>query len=287
MRIELDRISFAAKGTPILRDVSLCVEDGAFASVLGVSGAGKSTLLGVISGLIEQTGGSVMFDGRVVDGVPAHRRDVAVVFQDSRLFPHLNARENIMFPLKMRGVSRARCRERAEELLEAVQLAGLGGREVHELSGGQRQRVALARALAPRPGAVLLDEPFSGLDESLRDDMRQLVLDLHERMGTTMVMVTHDPIEALAMSHRVIYLAEGRVVEDGAPEALLRSLNPLVAASFGGAAAVEGEVVRGEFVRGRLRVEALGVPDGKAVLVRMGDGSMRVLLAGARKGDAR
>ena len=277
MRIELDRVSLTAKGTPILRDICLRVEEGTFTSVLGASGAGKSTLLGVISGLVEQTAGSVAFDGRPVDAVPAHRRDVAVVFQDARLFPHLNALENIMFPLKVRGVGRSRCRERAEELLAAVQLAGLGGREIRELSGGQRQRVALARALAPRPGAVLLDEPFSGLDESLRDDMRRLVLELHESMGITMVMVTHDPLEALVMSDQVIYLADGRVVESGAPDALLRSSNPLVSASFGGAAAVEGAVERGTFVRGRLQVEAHGTPDGTAILVRTADGSIRVL----------
>ena len=281
VRIELSHVSLARQGTPILRDVNLTVEDGTFVSVLGASGAGKSTLLGVICGLVEQTAGSVAFDGRAVDALAAHRRDVTVVFQDARLFPHLSVLENVMFPLKMRGVSRARRRERAEDLLEAVQLAGFGGRGVHELSGGQRQRVALARALAPRPGAVLLDEPFSGLDESLRDAMRHLVVALHERVGTTMVMVTHDPVEALTMSHRVLYLAGGCVVEEGTPEMLLRSTNPLVGASFGAVAAVEGTVDGAQFVRGRLRVEAPGMPDGAAVLLRRSDASMRIVPATA------
>lgn len=277
MRIELRHITVAIGGVSILRDVSLCVEDGTFVSVLGASGAGKSTLLGVVSGLVEQTSGSVVFDGQGVDALPAHRRDVAMVFQDARLFPHLNVRDNVIFPLKMRGVSRSRCRERAEELLAAVQLGGLGDRGVHELSGGQRQRVALARALAARPGVVLLDEPFSGLDESLREEMRRLVLELHDRLGITMLMVTHDPVEALVMSDRVVYVDNGSVVEEGVPEVLLRSRTPVVAASFGNVAAVEGLVHEGEFVRGRLHVEAPGVAPGAAVLVRTAAGLVHVL----------
>lgn len=277
MRIELRHITVAIGGASILHDVSLCVEDGTFVSVLGASGAGKSTLLGVVSGLVEQTSGSVVFDGQGVDALPTHRRDVAMVFQDARLFPHLNVRDNVIFPLKMRGVSRSRCRERAEELLAAVQLGGLGDRGVHELSGGQRQRVALARALAARPGVVLLDEPFSGLDESLREEMRRLVLELHDRLGITMLMVTHDPVEALVMSDRVVYVDNGLVVEEGVPEVLLRSRTPVVAASFGNVAAVEGLVHEGEFVRGRLHVEAPGVAPGAAVLVRTAAGLVHVL----------
>lgn len=285
MRIELDRVSLAIKGTPILRDVSLGVDDGSFVSVLGASGAGKSTLLGVVSGLVEQTAGSVRFDGEVVDAVPAHRRDVSVVFQDARLFPHLSVHDNVAFPLKVRGVSRPRRAARAEELLKAVQLEGLGGRRVQELSGGQRQRVALARALAPRPGAVLLDEPFSGLDESLRDDMRQLVAGLQAQTGTTMLMVTHDPVEALIMSDRVVYLAQGAVVEEGPPEQLLCSQTPAVAASFGSAAAVEGVVADGVFVCGHLRVQApAGAQEGPAVLVRTADGTLHVLPADTEGG---
>lgn len=287
MRIELRHISVAMGGTSILRDVSLCVEDRTFVSVLGASGAGKSTLLGVVSGLVEQTSGSVVFDGQGVDARPAHRRDVAMVFQDARLFPHLNVRDNVIFPLKMRGVSRTRCRTRAEELLAAVQLGGLGDRGVHELSGGQRQRVALARALAARPGVVLLDEPFSGLDESLREEMRRLVLELHDRLGITMLMVTHDPVEALIMSDRVVYVANGSVVEEGVPEVLLRSCTPVVAASFGNVAAVEGLVREGEFVRGRLHVEAPGVAPGAAVLVRTATGLVHVLPSAKAEGEER
>lgn len=296
MQISLDSVSLATKGTPRLVDVSFEVPGGSFVSVLGASGAGKSTLLGVVSGLIPQDSGRVLFDGRPVDDVPAYRRDVAVVFQDARLFPNMNALDNVAFPLKVRGVGRRERRERAAAMLAQVQLEGMGRRGVHELSGGQRQRVALARALVAGPRAVLLDEPFSGLDESLRDDMRRLVLDLHDRLGTTMLMVTHDPMEALVMSDRVAYLSHGRLVQYGTPtDVLLHPATPEVAESFGAARALEGQLRQGVFACGRLRVPlaAVGqangcgdgcgfagvlpqVPDGPAVLLRTASGFVDV-----------
>lgn len=292
MQITLDSVSLATKGTPRLIDVSFEVPDGSFVSVLGASGAGKSTLLGVVSGLIPQDGGHVLFDGRPVDDLPAHRRDVAVVFQDARLFPNMNALDNVAFPLKVRGIGRKERRERAVKMLAQVQLEDMGQRGVHELSGGQRQRVALARALVADPRAVLLDEPFSGLDESLRDDMRRLVQDLHGRLGTTMLMVTHDPMEALVMSDRVAYLSHGRLVQYGTPaDVLLRPAAPEVAESFGAARALEGRVVQGVFTCGKLQVsleqvvQANGagcagalpqLPDGPAVLLRTASGIVDV-----------
>ena len=237
----------------------------------------------------------MLFDGQPVDDLPAHRRDVAVVFQDARLFPNMNALDNVAFPLKVRGIGRKERRERAAAMLAQVQLEDMGQRGVHELSGGQRQRVALARALVAGPRAVLLDEPFSGLDESLRDDMRRLVQDLHERLGTTMLMVTHDPTEALVMSDRVAYLSHGRLVQIGTPaDALLHPAAPEVAESFGAARALEGQVVRGSLPAANCRSRllrwprptgagmaagALGfspVPDGPAVLLRTASGFVDV-----------
>ena len=276
MRIELDCISYEAKGTSILRSVSLDVASGAFVSVLGASGAGKSTLLGVVAGLLDHTGGGLRFDGRAVDGVPAHRRNVAVVFQDARLFPNMDALDNVAFPLAARGVAKAERRERAAAMLARVQLGGFERRRVGELSGGQRQRVALARALVAEPGAVLLDEPLSALDETLRDDMRLLILELHERTGTTMLMVTHDPMEALVMSDRVVYLAEGAVVAQGTPAELLTSPDPRVSASFGALEALGGTVGADVFARGKLVVPAPGVSEGPAALLRTADGAVRV-----------
>ncbi len=287
MHIELDRVGVAGTGAPRLADVCLEVPDGAFVSVLGPSGAGKSTLLGVVSGLVAQDAGTVRFDGEPVDGAPAHRRGVAMVFQDARLFPNMSVLDNVAFPLKARGVGRMQRRERAARMLADVQLDGFGARRTHELSGGQRQRVALARALVAGPRAVLLDEPFSGLDESLRDGMRRLVLDLHERLGTTTLMVTHDPFEALAMSDRVVYLARGRVLQADEPGRLLvHPATPEVADGLGGTRALEGAVDGGAFVRGKLRVDAPDVPDGPAVLLRTRDGSLSVHAAGRVDGGA-
>ena len=277
MKIELDDIRVVRGGRTVIDGMSLAVPEGAFASILGPSGAGKSTLLGVVSGLLVQDGGSVRFDGRAVDALPAHKRGVAMVFQDARLFPHMSAGDNVAFPLKARGVAKAERRAEAEEWLARVQLAGFAGRRVQELSGGQKQRVALARALAAHPRALLLDEPFSGLDEALRETMRRLVRRLHEETGVTTLMVTHDAMEALVMSDTVTYVHEGGIAQAGSPaELLLHPTAACVAESFGGARALEGTVRSGAFARGCLQVPAPGVADGPAVLVRTAAGSVAV-----------
>ena len=195
---------------PVLRDVSFTVPDGAFCSLLGESGAGKSTLLKVIAGILLQDSGSIAFDGAAVDGLPPHRRRLGFVFQDVRLFPHMTVEENVAYPLRMAGVGRRERRARAQELIERVQLAGFGPRPVQTLSGGQAQRVALARAIAAAPAALLLDEPFSGLDESLRDDMRSLLLRLHREEGVTALMVTHDATSA-SYCERIMFIKDGRL----------------------------------------------------------------------------
>lgn len=257
-------------------------------AVLGASGAGKTTLLAMVNGLLEQDSGEVLFDGVPVDDIPTHHRDVTVVFQNSRLFPHMNVLENVAFPLKMRNVEKGRRAELASRMLDRVQLGGMGARGVRELSGGQRQRVALARALVADPKAVLLDEPFSGLDESLRDDMRRLVCGLQEQLGVTMLLVTHDPMEALTMGHRAAYMVQGAVVQEGDPaELLLAPATPEVAGCFGSTQALEGRVERGDFVCGRLRVPLCrtavpgeGLSDGPAVLLRTSDATVGVYARG-------
>ena len=270
MHLVLDHICLELSGKTILDDVSFEVADGEFVSVLGESGAGKSTTLKVVAGLLPQDAGTVSFDGRVVDDLPTHKRSCAIVFQDIRLFPNMSVADNIAFPLKMQGVARAERLRTAEEMLEAVRLPGLGKRRTYELSGGQQQRVALARALAGRPRAILLDEPFSGLDEQLREEMRALVLSLHERFAMTSLMVTHDPDEALTMSDRIVYMHDGRVVQKGSPaDLLLRPASELVAACFGDTSAIEGAVEEGAFRRGKLKVPAADVASGPAVLVRV------------------
>lgn len=268
MRIDFDHICLAIKGTQLLRDVTLSVPDRAFVSILGESGAGKTTLLRVANGLAVHDEGHVLFDGAAVDDLPASKRGVSMVFQDARLFPNMSVLDNVAFPLKVRGVSKDERRARAQRMLENVQLAGLGLRRTHEISGGQRQRVALARALVANPRAVLMDEPFSALDESLREDMRALVLSLHESLDLTILMVTHDPVEAITMSDQVVCMAHGAIEQVGTgADILLRPATDSVGKLFKDTVAIEGAVERGEFSARKLRV-ATTIPDGPALLVR-------------------
>lgn len=272
MQLTLEHINLAFRDKRVLRDVGFEVDDGQFVSVLGESGAGKSTTLKVIAGLVPQDSGRVLFDGACIDDVPTHKRNTATVFQDIRLFPHMSVRQNIEFPLKMRGVARLERTKTADRMLAAVQLEGMGDRHPHELSGGQQQRVALARALAAQPRVLLLDEPFSGLDEQLRAEMRQLVSQLHSEFHMTSLMVTHDPDEALVMSDQIVYMNDGCVVQHGAPsDLLLHPAEPTVRAAFNDSSSIEGEVASGVFTSGKLVVPASEAPDGSAVLVRVPD----------------
>lgn len=270
MELTLQSIDLKLGGKTILDDVSFTVEDGGFVSILGESGAGKSTTLKIIAGILLQDSGQVLFDGHCVDEMPTHKRECAIVFQDIRLFPNMNVLDNVAFPMKMKKVGKRARRRKAEELLEAVRLGGFGPREPYELSGGQQQRVALARALAAQPRALLLDEPFSGLDEQLRADMRDLVSELHREFAMTSLMVTHDPDEALVMSDRIVYLSEGEVVQQGTPaDLLLHPATDAVRACFDDASSIEGEVSGGTFRSGKLEVPAKEIADGPAALVRV------------------
>lgn len=252
----------------VLDTVSFTAHDGEFLSLLGASGAGKSTLLKIIAGILVQDEGSILFDEETIDIVPAHKRGVGFVFQDMRLFPHMNVEENVAFPCKMAGMSKKLRLERARYLLECVHLEGFGKREVGSLSGGQQQRVALARALAGEPRVLLLDEPFSGLDENLRDEMRSLVLKLHRDFMITTIMVTHDAIEALEMSDRIVYLDAGKVIQVGSPYELFAApASSGIAASFGECSVLHGVVKDRAFCRGFLRLPAGTCLDGDAVAI--------------------
>ena len=249
MELTIEYLSVAIRGEPILHEASLTVEDGEFLSLLGPSGCGKSTLLKAVAGILPVKSGRVLLGGRDITALPAHRRGAVVVFQDMRLFPHMTAAENVAYPLAIRGMARPRRMAEAEALLERVQLGGLGKRHISALSGGQQQRVALARALAAQPRLLLLDEPFSSLDEDLREDMRRLVLDLHREYAMTTVLVTHDQQEALALSGQVALMFDGRVVQQGTPEAVYdRPVSRRAADYFGGCAYFRGAVRSGRFV---------------------------------------
>jgi len=197
----------------ILKGIDFEVKTGDLVSVLGASGCGKSTMLKTIAGIVEPGRGDVLLDGKSILKVPVHKRGTVIVFQDLRLFPHMTVAENVEFALKMRGIKKYCYQETAREFLKKVRLEGLEDRKIRELSGGQMQRVALARAFAVRPGVLLLDEPFSSLDEELRLDMGELLLDLQKESGLTTVLVTHDTREAERLSDRVVYMKDGEIVK--------------------------------------------------------------------------
>ncbi len=268
MNVQAANICIALGGKNILQKISLDVQDGEFLSLLGASGAGKSTLLKIIAGILYQDCGTVAFNGHIIDETPTHKRRCAMMFQDIRLFPHMNVRDNVAFPCKIARISRSERFQRAEELLEQVGLGGFGNRRPAELSGGQAQRVALARALASNPQALLLDEPFSGLDEQLRDDMRSLVLRLHRELAITTIMVTHDASEALMMSDRIAYMNQGEIKQIGTPEDLYHTPQALeVAQCFGDCSTLKGTVSQELFTSGDFEHPSPNTPDGPAYAV--------------------
>jgi osmoprotectant transport system ATP-binding protein len=230
--IDLDRIgkSFDGGRGFAVRGVSLQVEQGAFLALVGGSGAGKSTLLKIINRLVEPDEGQVRLEGRPVrDRAPAElRRGIGYVFQAGGLFPHMSVAENIAVTPRLLGWPGPKIAARVEELLELTGLAGLGGRAPSALSGGQQQRVAIARALAARPPVMLMDEPFGALDPLTRQGLADAYRELHDRLGLTTVMVTHDLQEAVLMADRIAVLGQGRLLAEGEPAQLLASADPQV-----------------------------------------------------------
>jgi ABC-type sugar transport system ATPase subunit len=204
-------------GIEAVGPIDLAIEEGALFVIVGPSGSGKSTLLRLIAGLEAPTAGTVWLDGRRADGLAPRDRDVAMVFQTPVVYPHLSVFENLAFGLRARGTPRKERQRRVAEAAAVLGLEALLQRRPATLSGGQRQRVALGRALVRRPRVLLLDEPFSSLDAPLRAAIRSELLELHERLGTTMIHVTHDQAEALALGSRIAVLQGGRVVQIGAP----------------------------------------------------------------------
>jgi thiamine transport system ATP-binding protein len=220
MRLALEHVDVELDGRPIVEDVSLEVASGERLALLGPSGAGKSTLLRVVAGLERAAAGRVLVDGADVTGVPAHRRGIGLVFQDAALFPHRTVAENVGFGPKVAGVPREEREARIAEALALVGLEQAGTRDPTTLSGGEAQRVALARALAPRPGALLLDEPLGALDGPLRQRLQEDLRALFERLSLTVVHVTHDVGEAFALGDRIAILRAGRVAQVARPDEL-------------------------------------------------------------------
>ena len=218
--ISIGNVTKAYGGFKALDDVSLDIDSGEFVTLLGPSGSGKTTLLMVLAGFVRPDAGSVRFGDEEILLKPPHRREVGMVFQNYALFPHMSVAGNVEYPLKLRGVGKARRSERAQEALDLVQLGHLGERRIEQLSGGQKQRVALARAIVFEPRVLLMDEPLSALDKKLREQMQIEIRHLHERLGMTTVYVTHDQREALTMSDRVAVISAGRFVQVDRPRQL-------------------------------------------------------------------
>ena len=247
-KLEIRHLSVVLNKNSILEDLSLEVKDREFLSLLGPSGCGKSTLLKAIAGINPVSSGTISLDGENITDKPAYKRGTVIVFQDMRLFPNMTVSENVAYPLRIQGVRKEDRRKKAENYLKYVHLEGLGDRKVSQISGGQQQRVALARALAAEPRMLLLDEPFSSLDENLREDMRKLVKDLHNEFNMTTILVTHDRQEALSMADRVALMFDGRIVQTGLPEEILREPADIrVEDYFGGNMYVRGTVKDGIF----------------------------------------
>lgn len=245
-RLELRGLDVSYGGAPVLTGIDLVVAAGEVVAVLGPSGGGKSTLLRTIAGLVVPQAGTVALDGEDAAALPTHRRGVGLMFQDHALLPHRDVAANVGFGLRMAGVGAADRRARVAEVLELVGLAGFEGRRVASLSGGEAQRVALARSLAPRPRLLLLDEPLGSLDRTLHDrlvaDLRRLV----REQALTVVHVTHDQHEAMALADRLVVLGGGRVRQDGpVREVWRRPADEDVAAFLGLDAVIDAEVTDG------------------------------------------
>jgi len=266
-RLEIKNLTRRYDGRLVVDDVSLSVAPGQVTCLLGPSGCGKSTTLRMIAGVEMQDSGEIWVDGKLICDtvfrIPPERRQIGLMFQDFALFPHLRVAENVAFGLD--GTKDGKM-SRVAELLERVGLARYESAFPHELSGGEQQRVALARALAPRPKIMLMDEPFSGLDNRLRDGIRDATLDILREEGTGVLLVTHEPEEAMRMADEIALMRDGAVVQKGAPYNIFNSPVDRSAVAFFS----DINVIRGE-VRGALTRTAFGefltpgVPDGAQV----------------------
>jgi len=227
-----DLVKIFPPDVQVLKDLDLTIEDGEFFSLLGPSGCGKTTLLRTIAGLETPTSGEIAISGRPVGALPPGKRNVAMVFQDYALYPHMTVRDNIAYPLKVQKTAKAERYERAESAAKSLSLGELLDRRPSQLSGGQQQRAALARAMACRPDVFLLDEPLSNLDARLRLEARGFLKELQSEIGVTTVFVTHDQSEALALSDRMAVLNAGNIMQIGSPREFFHSPANLFVAEF-------------------------------------------------------
>jgi putative spermidine/putrescine transport system ATP-binding protein/spermidine/putrescine transport system ATP-binding protein len=244
--------------------VSMSIEPGDMVALLGPSGCGKTTTLRMIAGLVQPNAGEIFLDGKPITGIPVHRRNIGMLFQNYALFPHMTVAENIAFGLETRRLPRAEVASRVTAALQLVQLAGYDDRMPGQLSGGQQQRVALARALVVEPGLLLLDEPLGALDKSLRQSMQVELRSLQQRLGVTTVMVTHDQDEALTMADRIVIMRDGRIEQIGEPAEVYQRPATRFTASFLGAS----NFFRGRVERSDNGVLAVATSGGPSITVK-------------------
>ncbi len=231
-QVVVDRLFKKYGELEVVHGIDFEIKDGEFLVLVGPSGCGKSTILRMIAGLENVTGGEISIDGQVVNDIPPRDRDIAMVFQDYALYPHMSVRQNMGFGLKMRGTSREKIADAVERTAEILQIKEYLERRPKELSGGQRQRVAIGRAIAREPRLFLFDEPLSNLDAKLRVEMRTQIKRLHMAFHATSIYVTHDQTEAMTLADRIVVLRSGRIEQVGGPEQLYSAPTNLFVAGF-------------------------------------------------------
>ena len=261
--------------TPVIHGVDISIGDGEFVVLVGPSGCGKSTLLRMIAGLENITGGEIRIGERVVNNVPPKERDIAMVFQNYALYPHMTVGENMGFSLRLRGAAKSEIDSRVNRAAEILGLMPYSSAYPRQLSGGQRQRVAMGRAIVRDPQVFLFDEPLSNLDAKLRVAMRTEIKELHQRLKTTTVYVTHDQIEAMTMADKIVVMHDGIVEQIGTPLDLYDKPDNLFVAGFIGSPAMN-------FLKGKVRVNGVGGFDGPVGVSCRSAARRRVPTAGRR-----
>lgn len=241
--ISLENVTVTFDGETVLKNFNLNIKDGEFVTLLGPSGCGKTTTLRIIGGFIKPNSGNVLFNGKRINDLPAHKRTVNTIFQKYALFPHLNVYENIAFGMRIQKKSEKEIEETIKEMLKMVNLAGFANRNVNNLSGGQQQRIAIARALANKPKVLLLDEPLGALDLKLRKDMQVELKNIQQKTGITFLFVTHDQEEALSMSDTVVVMDKGEIQQVGTPKDIYNEpQNAFVADFIGESNIIDGKM---------------------------------------------
>jgi ABC-type Fe3+/spermidine/putrescine transport system ATPase subunit len=286
--INIDGVARSFSGVPAVDDVSIAIRDGEFFTLLGPSGCGKTTLLRMVAGFCELDRGRILLGEQRIDTLPPHRRNTGMVFQNYAVFPNLTVGDNVAYGLRARKVRGEEIRERVARALKLVQLAGYGERWPHQLSGGQLQRVAIARALVIEPHVLPLDEPLSNLDAKLRVEMRGDIRKLQKQLGITVLYVTHDQEEALAVSDRIAVMRSGRIEQVASPRAIYEQPETPFVASFVGTTNLlngvvrsrDGELAEISFAGTVMRTNSARGKPGDAVVMSLRPEALRLLAPG-------